>query len=314
MVGKNNADQSTLSNDQVDMLDSQARSEAAYGRLEEDLKSSRVRSESTAIRLEQGQARMEAQLQHILASQQRKPTPILSQSLDASSPKGRRTWMDLGRLLRAEGITPAMIDQNRELLVKAMKTSLEEADSLSESFSESYRTAPEWHDCQSPDGFRYSIRPPPNPSLASNTYNSYSSSTMLLSSAPPSKAAFSDAFLDKYSSRSNPLDQNQNVAIGMESLLSGMDAEDLQDIDIDDVDLEHNTTGLAISPRDTRIPPNIGIGPPVIEQKIRFGPSILRFPECTGAKATPRPESTPASYGYHEESGFEFNEKASIAE
>ena len=93
---------------------------------------------SATERLEQSQARMESKIAALLESQQRDHDRPKSYSLDASSPEGRKTWMDLGRLLRAEGITPAMIEENRELLVRAMKTSLEEGVSP----AQSYRTAP----------------------------------------------------------------------------------------------------------------------------------------------------------------------------
>ena len=77
--------------------------------------------ESATERLEQSQARIEAQITALLESQQRDHGSAKSYSLDASSPEGRQTWMNLGRLLRAQGITPAMIEENRELLVRAMR-------------------------------------------------------------------------------------------------------------------------------------------------------------------------------------------------
>ncbi|KAM0795330.1 hypothetical protein BDR22DRAFT_615181 [Usnea florida] len=123
--------------------------QASQKRIEESIGESRdlltkstdnhmLQFESLSDRLETSQSRIEAQLQAILTNQQRTRTPILSQSLDASSPEGRQTWMELGRLLRDEGITPAMIRENRELLVNAMKSTLK-----AESVLESYVTAPE---------------------------------------------------------------------------------------------------------------------------------------------------------------------------
>ena len=99
--------------------------------------------DSISERLDTSQARIESQLQAILANQQKSKTPILSQSLDASSPEGRQTWMELGRLLRDEGITPDMIQDNRGLLIDAMKNTLRNKTVLAESASESYATAPE---------------------------------------------------------------------------------------------------------------------------------------------------------------------------
>lgn len=205
--------------------------EQIHSQLEEGMELSQRRLESTSERLEQSQARMEAQLQQILASPQRHATPILSHSLNASSPEGRQTWMNLGRLLRAEGITPSMIDQNRDLLVKAMKTSLEQGELPAESISQSFRTAPEWSGSMRIEGypanfnsFESSSRPHP----LVETRFCHSDSAPLLGSAPPRNAIFSDAFLERHNGKARSLDQSQNVRYGLESLLSGMNHVDTQ--------------------------------------------------------------------------------------
>lgn len=98
--------------------------------------------------LEESQTRIEAHLTQILATQKQK-TPNIAHSLDASSPEGRQIWMNLGRLLRIEGITPDMIEKNKSLLINAMKTTLMEDPSVLGSFADSYRTAPEYPDEES---------------------------------------------------------------------------------------------------------------------------------------------------------------------
>ena len=187
--------------------------------------------ESLSDRLETSQRRIEAQLQAILTNQQRTRTPILSQSLDASSPEGRQTWMELGRLLRGEGITPAMIRANRELLVNAMKSTLK-----AESVPESYVTAPEYK----LNSYPLSVTESRNSSH--QDLASAFSSISLLGSAPPRSAGFTDAFLERQSSAPDSLNQKQNVDNGMQSLLQGMDGGDSRMGDthdgMDDVDLE----------------------------------------------------------------------------
>lgn len=145
--------------------------------------------ESLSDRLETSQSRIEAQLQAILTNQQRTRTPILSHSLDASSPEGRQTWMELGRLLRDEGITPTMIRENRELLVNAMKSTLE-----AESLPESYSTAPE-HNLNS-----YPLSGTESRNLSHQDFTSAFSSISLFRSAPPRSTGFTDAFLERQSS------------------------------------------------------------------------------------------------------------------
>lgn len=178
---------------------------------------------SATERLEQSQARMESKIAALLESQQRDHDRPKSYSLDASSPEGRKTWMDLGRLLRAEGITPAMIEENRELLVRAMKTSLEEGVSP----AQSYRTAPQSfendYDCMSIAEPRKSMAGP-----------SASASISLLGSAPVLGATFSRAFLERHNGAARSLDKEQNIQDGMKSLLKGMDTEEQADVEKDE--------------------------------------------------------------------------------
>ena len=183
--------------------------------------------------LETSQSRIEAQLQAILTNQQRTRTPIMSHSLDASSPEGRQTWMELGRLLRDEGITPAMIRENRELLVNAMRSTLKV-----ESVPESYATAPEYN-C--------SLSVTQSRNLSHQDFASAFSSISLFGSAPRRSAGFTDAFLERQSSVPSSLSQKQNVDDGMRSLLQGMDDgdsrvgkrdDDMDDVELDDVDLK----------------------------------------------------------------------------
>ena len=172
--------------------------------------------DSVSERFDKSQARIESQLQAILANQQRSKTPILSQSLDASSPEGRQTWMELGRLLRDEGITPAMIQDNRGLLIDAMKNTLRNKTPLAESASESYATAPEYQ----VDSDTTRASQPRNRSHLDLSAVSYPMS--LLGSAPPRCSGFTDAFLARQKDAESPLDQNQNVHDGMQSLLQSM--------------------------------------------------------------------------------------------
>ena len=161
---------------------------------------------------------MEAQMRALLESQQRNHSRPQSYSLDASSPEGRQTWMDLGRLLRAQGITPAMIEQNRELLVRAMKTSLEEECSP----AQSYRTAPQSFE----DDYDRRGNAQSQQLMAES---STSASTSLLGSAPVLGATFSRAFLERHNGAARSLDKEQNVKEGMKSLLKGMDTEERAD-------------------------------------------------------------------------------------
>lgn len=199
--------------------------------------------ESLSDRLEASQSHIEAQLQTILANQQRSKAPILSHSLDASSPEGRQTWMEIGRLLRDEGITPAMIQQNRELLVNVMKTALKNETNLAESIPQSYATAPEY---PIDNSTTLSVTQPSN---APQTGLPFILSPMsLLGSAPPRGAGFTDAFLQRQNSAANSLDQQQNVEGGIDYLLRGINreesSEEYEQDNIDYLELEDEAEGV----------------------------------------------------------------------
>ena len=96
--------------------------------------------------------------------------------------------MELERLLKDEGITPAMMKENRELLVNAMKSTLKN-EVWAESVPESYATAPEYNS----DNYALSA-------LIRDTYRTAALfSKSLLGSAPPCGAEFTDAFLQRQS-------------------------------------------------------------------------------------------------------------------
>ncbi|KAL9134648.1 MAG: hypothetical protein Q9175_004171 [Cornicularia normoerica] len=161
----------------------------------------------------------------------------MSHSLDASSPEGRQTWMELGRVLRDEGITPAMIQKNRALLVKAMKSTLSNETILAESMPQSYATAPEYH---VDDNTTSTVTQQRNASHLGPC--SALSPTSLLGSALPRSASFMNAFLERHDGAASSLDQKQNIDDGMRSLLRGMNREEFsreygQD-DVDYIELE----------------------------------------------------------------------------
>lgn len=180
------------------------------------MKKSQIRLEAASERIERSHEIMERQLQGILASQQRQENPILSQSLDASSPEGRETWMNLGRLLRAEGITPAKIKQNPEILVKAMKTTLQddEPSDTPQSYYTAYESLPNRH---------------PTFTNLSSSRSFVQASVSLLGSAPPRSSIFTNEFLERHNGRARSLDQDANVKDGLQSLLQGMDDYGLHD-------------------------------------------------------------------------------------
>ena len=195
------------------------------------LETSQGRLEAASERLEKKQFQMEEQLRTILASKCRHGASLSSDSLDASSPEGRETWMNLGRLLRKEGITPIMIKQNRDVLVKAMKTSLDVG--YSPSTPESYQTALE---SLSDFDRRSSIKDRRNiPS--DDTFSPQQSSIGLLGSAPPRGATFTDDFLRRQKGPARSLDQKQNVEEGMQSLLQGMGLNNF-DADVEENEIE----------------------------------------------------------------------------
>ena len=159
----------------------------------------------------------------------------MSHSLDASSPEGRQTWMELGRLLRDEGITPAMIQENRGLLVNAMKATLKDETFLAESVPQSYATAPEYN---VDNTITSSVTQSRNASYLGRP--SLLSPMSLLGSAPPRSAGFTDAFLQQQNGAASSLDQKQNVDNGIQSLLLGMSDEEFSGEDEQDyVELEH---------------------------------------------------------------------------
>ena len=144
--------------------------------------------------------------------------------------------MELGRLLRDEGITPAMIQENRELLVNAMKSTLK-----AESIPESFVTAPEY----SLNSYPSSVTVQRNVSCLDSP--SAFSSISLLGSAPSRSTGFTDAFLERQNSAPGSLNLKQNVDNGMQSLLQGMDDGDsgvgnkhdgIDDTELENIELE----------------------------------------------------------------------------
>lgn len=129
--------------------------------------------------------------------------------------------MEIGRLLRDEGITPDMIRQNRELLVNVMKTTLKNEASLAESMPQSYATAPEYPvDNDTTSSFTRSRN------LSHQCLPSVLSPLGLLGSAPPRDSVFTDSFFNKHNGVTSSLDQKHNVDDGMQSLLQGMDRQE----------------------------------------------------------------------------------------
>ena len=184
-----------------------------------DLKSSQARLEAASERVVETQNRMEQQLQAILASKNRHQDPLMAQSLDASSPEGRETWMNLGRLLRTEGITPAMIKHNRDVLVKAMKRTLQE--DISQSIPDSYQT---YHTAvQSFSDLSHSSYSDRKVSSQKFQDQSLGAASMaLLGSAPPRGTTFTDEFINRQGGIDGSLDRPENVEEGLQSLFSGM--------------------------------------------------------------------------------------------
>ena len=91
-------------------------------------------------RLEDSQSRIERRLDALLAFDRRRWSPLVSRTLDASSPEGRDTWMMLGRQLRDEGIAPKDIKAHKDGLVLAMKNAMADLTQNANSPS-SYHTA-----------------------------------------------------------------------------------------------------------------------------------------------------------------------------
>lgn len=216
-----------------------------------------IQLDSLSERLETSQTRIEAQLQTILANQQRSEYPIMSHSLDASSPEGRQTWMELGRLLRNEGITPAMIQENRGLLVNAMKKTLKSETLLAESIPQSYATAPEYHVDINTSSSVTQLR-----KASYHGVSSKPSSMSLLGSAPPRSLGFADGFFERHGAAGS-LDQKENLEEGMDSLLQGMTLQksswdvkrdDIEGIELDGLaDSHENDPTPGIKPRVTSL-------------------------------------------------------------
>ena len=126
-----------------------------------------------------------------------------------------------------------MIKDNQSLLIRAMKDTIGRNASLAHSLNESYHTAYEYV----PGGSPYSVSSarinsgkfsiPVRPSLQQGLMPT-------LSSAPPSVATFSAGFLPRHQIHTKALDQEDNVADGVDSLLKGMTVD--RDLDDDDND------------------------------------------------------------------------------
>lgn len=174
---------------------------------------------ATSNRIEQYQHRIEDQLREILTNQNRQECPLMSHSLDASSPEGRQTWMMLGRLLREEGISPSMIKKHRDGLVNAMKSTIKQ---LATSDPDSFHTAHEFLATSSTDHITYASKD--RDGLASPC-----ESISILSSAPNREAFFPASFAEKRSLGTGSLNQQDNVEVGMETLFTGMQTVDYDD-------------------------------------------------------------------------------------
>lgn len=127
--------------------------------------------------------------------------------------------MNLGRLLRTEGITPQIIKENRELLIKSMKITLENKG-LSSGTS-SYHTAFESISARSTNSTISET------ALLNSGASSRSkvSSKQILGSALPSRATFTDEFLARHRGPEGLLDMRDNIDDGLQTLLAGMGAD-----------------------------------------------------------------------------------------
>ena len=77
------------------------------------------------------QARIESNIQSTFPKQQVSKTPIISRSLDASSREGRQMWTDSGAMLRNEDIPPAIVQEDRGVIVNAMKSTFMDKEVVS---------------------------------------------------------------------------------------------------------------------------------------------------------------------------------------
>lgn len=159
---------------------------------------SQSRLVSASFRLEDSQKKIELQLQQVLQAQTHRGGRLTSESLDASSPEGRQTWMELGRLLREEGIPSTRMSANKTLLIQTMKRALEKR--IPSSGTASFRTACEYQSALAGD-----------------------SSPHLLSSTPPLGGSFLDPLLEWDRHATDLLDQESNVQEGIESFIEGME-------------------------------------------------------------------------------------------
>ena len=196
---------------------------------------SQLKLESSQLSIADSQARIERQLEHILAKDDQRGGAVVSHSLDASSPEGRQTWINLGRLLRKEGITPSQVEKNKDALIRAMKATLGKDGSRAESLSESYQTAPEYP--KSMSSINSSLQscnvgsPVPSRSQPSIRKDDLS---RLLGSAPPRSATFSPEFLKRNEDLFFNFERDQNIEVGMSNLREGMLADPFDEFDNDD--------------------------------------------------------------------------------
>lgn len=187
---------------------------------------------STSV-LQDSQSRIENQLQEILNTQHRHSQHLLSGSLNTSSPEGRKTWYELGHLLREEGITPEVIAKNKSILIKSMKQTLDDlAISLQDS---TFRTALEYQSFPS-----LAIQPFVPVRAPDDSMSLYGSAPILGSEiAAASSASFS------LESSQHDLKNAENVQDGIEVLLDSLSGaiqtEDspghlFDDLTLDDLD------------------------------------------------------------------------------
>ena len=116
--------------------------------------------------------------------------------------------MELGRLLREEGITPNVISKNKSLLIQAMKKTLEDLSISPDAAS--FKTALEYQSF--PSSARQSLR---NCSEATGSLS-------LLSSAPSLGATFPNDLLARSHQVSSCLERRDNIKGGLKSLMDGM--------------------------------------------------------------------------------------------
>ena len=125
--------------------------------------------------------------------------------------------MELGRLLRDEGITPTMIQQHRSSVVDTMKNALRRELSLAESPLQSYATAPEYH---MDDDYPLRATQPRHLSQPSSSPTCFPVS--VFGSVPPRTSGFTKAFLKRQSSGTR---FDQNVEDGTQSLFQGVSGD-----------------------------------------------------------------------------------------